>query len=57
MENRNKKIPEKFTLTDNQRVILEFEKLLRDCGLKINGTPLEEAWPCLDLVDRSHVIV
>jgi hypothetical protein len=43
MENRNKKFPEKFTLTDNQRVILEFEKLLRDCGLKTNGTPLEEA--------------
>ena len=43
MENRNKKFPEKFTLTDNQRVILEFEKLLRDYGLKINGTPLEEA--------------
>jgi hypothetical protein len=39
-----KRFPQAFTLEDNQRVILEFEKLLRDRGLKIPvNSPLEEA--------------
>jgi len=39
-----KKFPEAFSLEDNQRVILEFEKLLEQRGLKIPiNSPLEKA--------------
>lgn len=39
-----KKFPQKFTLADNQKVLLEFEKLLLQHGLKIPvGSPLEKA--------------
>jgi hypothetical protein len=39
-----KQFPQKFTLADNQKVLLEFEKLLLQHGLRIPvGSPLEKA--------------